>query len=66
MALVASVIGGLLSGICLMFVSPFLARFALKFQAPEYFALALFGLTLIASSGGDFIKGLISGFGGFS
>ena len=63
-ALVASVIGGLASGVCLMFVSPFLARFALKFQAPEYFALALFGLTLIASSGGNFIKGLISGFVG--
>ena len=63
-ALVASVIGGLASGVCLMFVSPFLARFALKFQAPEYFALALFGLTLIASSGCNFIKGLISGFVG--
>lgn len=61
-ALVASVTGGLISGLCLMFVSPFLAEFALKFQAPEYFALALFGLTLIAGSGGSFIKGLISGF----
>ena len=61
-ALVASVIGGVISGLCLMFVSPFLAKFALKFQAPEYFALALFGLTLIAGSGENFIKGLISGF----
>lgn len=63
-ALVASVSGGLLSGLCMMFISPHLAKFALKFQAPEYFALALFGLTLIASSSSNFLKGLISGFVG--
>lgn len=63
-AMVASVSGGVLSGLCLMFISPLLADFALKFQAPEYFALALFGLTLIASSGENFVKGLISGFVG--
>ena len=61
-SLVASVIGGLFSGLCLMFISPILAKWALKFQAPEYFALALFGLTLIASTGKDFLKGMISGF----
>lgn len=61
-ALIASVTGGLFSGVCLMWISPVLATWALKFQAPEYFALALFGLTLIASSGADFLKGLISGF----
>ncbi len=63
-ALVASVTGGIISGLCLMFISPLLADFALEFQAPEYFALALFGLTLIASSGENFLKGLISGFAG--
>ena len=61
-SLVASVIGGLFSGVCMMLISPFLAQWALKFQAPEYFALALFGLTLIASSSNDFLKGLITGF----
>lgn len=61
-ALVGSVTGGIVSGLCLMFLSPVLADFALKFQAPEYFALAIFGLTLIASSGENFIKGLIAGF----
>lgn len=61
-SLVASVIGGLFSGVCLMLISPLLAKWALKFQAPEYFALALFGLTLIAGSGKDFLKGMISGF----
>lgn len=63
-SLVASVIGGLVSGVCLMLLSPVLAAFAMKFQAPEYFALALFGLSLIASSGDNLIKGLISGFAG--
>lgn len=63
-SLVSSVIGGLFSGVCLMFVSPILAKWALQFQAPEYFALALFGLTLIASSSNDLLKGLISGFMG--
>jgi len=61
-ALIASVCGGILSGLCLMFLSPILAKFALKFQAPEYFALAIFGLSLIASTGKNIIKGLISGF----
>ena len=63
-ALVASVIGGLFSGVCLMILSPILAGWALQFQAPEYFALALFGLALIASSSNDLLKGLLSGFMG--
>lgn len=63
-ALVSSVIGGLVSAICLLLISPILATWAMKFQAPEYFALALFGLTLIASSSNDFLKGLIAGFFG--
>ena len=61
-ALVSSVLGGLASGFCLMFISPILAKFALQFQAPEYFALALFGLTLIADASSNFIKGMITGF----
>lgn len=61
-ALVSSVLGGIVSGLCLMFISPLLAKFALQFQAPEYFALALFGLTLIADASSNFIKGLITGF----
>lgn len=61
-ALVSSVIGGMVSAISLMLISPLLATWAMKFQAPEYFALALFGLTLIASSSNDFLKGLIAGF----
>lgn len=61
-ALVSSVLGGIASGLCLMFISPLLAKFALQFQGPEYFALALFGLTLIADASNNFLKGLITGF----
>ncbi len=59
---IASVVGGLISCIALITISPILAKFALKFSAPEYFALALFGLTIIASISSDnFLKGIISG-----
>ncbi|MFC0273389.1 tripartite tricarboxylate transporter permease [Metabacillus herbersteinensis] len=58
----ASAIGGTLSVIVLMFVAPQLANFALKFSAPETFALALFGLSIISSlAGKSLIKGLITG-----
>ncbi|MDR1251789.1 MAG: tripartite tricarboxylate transporter permease [Treponema sp.] len=64
-AVFASTIGGLLSGICLLFIAPQLAKIALNFQAPEFFALSIFGLTLMASSSGkSMVKGLISGFMG--
>ncbi len=59
---VASAIGGLISCLALVTISPFLAKFALRFSAPEYFALALFGLTIIASISSDnFLKGIIAG-----
>lgn len=61
-AAVASFIGGLLSTIVLIAVAPKLATFALRFNAPEYFALALFGLTIIASvSAKNILKGLLAG-----
>src|SRR5699024_6331926 len=41
---------------------PPLSRLSLMFSAPEYFFLAIFGLTIIGSlSGGSMIKGLLSG-----
>ncbi len=59
---IASACGGLISCIALVTISPFLAKFALRFSAPEYFALALFGLTIIASiSAENFLKGIIAG-----
>ncbi|MDK2924218.1 MAG: putative tricarboxylic transport rane protein, partial [Pseudothermotoga sp.] len=61
-ALIGSFVGGIASGVCMVFLAPLLAKFALKFGPPEYFALAVFGLTIIASvSGKDLVKGLIAG-----
>ncbi|WOD09004.1 tripartite tricarboxylate transporter permease [Marinomonas sp. GJ51-6] len=59
---VSSFAGGLISTIILIAFAPILAGFALKFNAPEYFALALFGLTIISSiSGNNLLKGLLAG-----
>ena len=62
MAVVSSTIGGVLSVICLMMAAPLLARMAYHFTPPEYFALTLFGLSMLASIGeGSPLKNLISG-----
>jgi putative tricarboxylic transport membrane protein len=59
---VFSFLGGLFSFLVLFFISPPLADFALKFGPAEYFAIAIFSLTLIASlSTGSTVKGLMSG-----
>ena len=64
-ALAASMIGGLISCIILLTCAPMVAKFALNFGAREYFALSLFGLTIIASVGGKLVlKGLLMGFAG--
>lgn len=58
----ASFIGGFVSTLMLITISPILARIALKFSAPEYFALAVFGLSIISSiSGKSPLKGIIVG-----
>ncbi|MHB1394908.1 MAG: tripartite tricarboxylate transporter permease [Clostridia bacterium] len=60
-----SALGGLVSTIALIFLSFPLARFAIKFGPSEYFALALFGLTMmITVSENSVVKGLIVGFAG--
>lgn len=62
---VYSVIGGLFSTIVLIFASFPLAKLAIKFGPPEYFALALFGLSMMISvSGNSILKGLMVGFAG--
>jgi putative tricarboxylic transport membrane protein len=63
-AIMSSVIGGLFSVLVMNLVSPQLAKVGLTFSQPEYFALAVAALTLIASLGGAqmakaFIAGLI-------
>lgn len=64
-ALAASMIAGLISCVILLTCAPMVAKFALNFGAREYFALSLFGLTIIASVGGkSVLKGLLMGFAG--
>lgn len=61
-AAVSSCIGGIISTICLIFIAPQLAKVALKFHSADYFALALFGISIMASAAGkNILKGLISG-----
>ncbi|MEY8559206.1 tripartite tricarboxylate transporter permease [Jeotgalicoccus halotolerans] len=62
MVTVASVIGGLFSCLVLAIVAPQLARVALSFGPPEYFALALFGISIVAGvAGKSLMRGLIAG-----
>ncbi len=62
MALGASTVGGVLSALSLLFLAPFIAKYTLKFGAPEFFAISVFGLSIIASVSGKSIeKGLFSG-----
>ncbi|HSM21071.1 MAG TPA: tripartite tricarboxylate transporter permease [Rubrivivax sp.] len=61
-ACLSSVIGGLVGAACLLLLAPPMATVALRFGPVEYFWLAVFGLTLIASLGeGSTVKGLIGG-----
>ncbi len=61
-AVVASFCGGFFSTVVLILVAPPLALFSLKFGPHEFFLLAVFGLTIIASLAGEsMVKGLISG-----
>lgn len=62
LACIASVMGGLVGAMFLLMFAPPLARFALAFGPVEYFWLAIFGLTLIASlSEGSMLKGFVGG-----
>lgn len=59
-SIMSSATGGIIGVMFLIFLTPVLAAFALNFSSPEYFALALLGLTVVASlSGGNLAKGLI-------
>ncbi|WHH61017.1 tripartite tricarboxylate transporter permease [Petroclostridium sp. X23] len=62
MALIASTIAGVFSALILLFIAPQVASMALKFGPPEYFALAIFGLSIISSVCSDSVfKGIIMG-----
>jgi putative tricarboxylic transport membrane protein len=61
-AVVSSTVGGVFSIIVLCIAAPLLARVAYQFRPPEYFALTLFGLSMLASiSSGGAVKNLIGG-----
>src|SRR5207247_5556334 len=53
MAAIASFIAGTFGVLALMLVAPPLARLSLAFSAPEYFALMVFGLTMVVLLAGD-------------
>jgi len=56
----SSVFGGLSSSFVLMFLAPFLAMQALRFGPPEYFALAIMGIsTVVGMAGKDILKSMI-------
>ena len=58
-AAVGSYVAGTVSVVGLMLLAPPLASFALRFGPPEYFALLLLGLLVLAyMSGGSMLKGL--------
>ena len=61
-AVVSSTVGGVFSVIVLCIAAPLLARVAYEFRPPEYFALTVFGLSMLASiSAGGAVKNLIGG-----
>lgn len=62
LATLASVIGGIVGIVFLLLLAPPLAKVALAFGPPEYFWLAVLGLTLISAlSTGNMMKGFIGG-----
>lgn len=66
LALYSSTIGGIISALLLLFTAPFISKFVLSFGPPEYFALSIFGLSIIAGvSGNSMLRGIIMGGFGF-
>ena len=62
MACISSAIGGLFSVVVLILLAPVLAEIAIEFGPPEYFALAIFGLSMISSLGSkSVVKNLLGG-----
>lgn len=65
MALWASCTADFVSNLALILLAGWLASFALKFGPPEFFALILFSLTIIAGvSGKSLLRGALSALGG--
>jgi putative tricarboxylic transport membrane protein len=61
LSLLVSIVGSLIGITALIVLSPAISSAALRFSAPEYFAIAFFGLTMVIGiSGRDLLKGSIS------
>jgi putative tricarboxylic transport membrane protein len=61
----SSVVGGILSLVVFILATPMLAAIALSFRPQEYFALTLFGLSMLATiSGRSSLRNLIAGMAG--
>ena len=59
----ASFWGGIISTVALLLMAPALAKVSLRFGPPEYFVLAIMGLSSIVTlTKGSMVKGLLSGF----
>jgi len=66
-SLMSGLVGGLFGVAVLVFATGPLARFALSFTPPAYFALGVLGLSVIAGlSGKSLLKGLLAGLIGFT
>lgn len=63
---VFSFVGTVFSTILLMFIAPQIAQVAINFGSFEFFSIAIFSLTMIATlSSGSMIKGVMAGVVGF-
>src|SRR5574341_985499 len=61
-SLMSSLVGAIFGAFALASAIPIVRPLVLTFGSPEFFMLALLGITFVASlSGKDFVKGLISG-----
>ena len=60
-AAIGSFLAGTIATLGLLILAPPLARAALAFGPPEYFALVVLGLTALAAVGGSVLKGLSAG-----
>jgi putative tricarboxylic transport membrane protein len=59
--LLAALWGGLITAVSAVMLAVPFAKFALRFDAPEYFAIVIFGLTgVVALGGASMVKALIS------
>ena len=63
---VFSFLGTVFSTVLLMFIAPQIARVAINFGSFEFFSIAIFSLTMIATlSSGNMVKGVMAGVIGF-